>query len=371
MQQRVLIAIAVALRPQLIIADEPTSALDVTVQRRILDLIDDLRREDGTAVLLVTHDLGVAADRADRIVVLQDGRIQEQGPTARGAGRARAAPTRGSCSPTRPRSPSRAGRGRSRPRPRGRGRSPSWSRTSCRISRVDRRPARSAPSTASRFTVPRGTTHAIVGESGSGKTTTARAVVGFPSRPPAASWSTAPTSRPLRGDGAAAVPPHHPAGLPEPVRLARPAPDHRPDRRGAAAQLPHAVPRGATGPRKVAAMLDRVGLPPTSCTAPAAGAVGRPAPARGHRPGAGARPGGAGARRGGLGPRRHRAGADPGAARRAAARARPDLPVRLPRPRGGAADRRHRVGDAERPAGRERPRSRTSSSARSTPTPAS
>ena len=80
LKQRVLIAIAFALSPELLIADEPTSALDVTVQQTILELFTNLAREHGTAVVFVTHDLAVATDIADRIVVMQRGRIREDRP---------------------------------------------------------------------------------------------------------------------------------------------------------------------------------------------------------------------------------------------------------------------------------------------------
>ena len=80
LKQRVLIAIAFALEPELLIADEPTSALDVTVQQTVLEVFTKLARELGTAVIFVTHDLAVATDIADRIVVMQHGRIREDRP---------------------------------------------------------------------------------------------------------------------------------------------------------------------------------------------------------------------------------------------------------------------------------------------------
>ena len=183
MRQRVLIAIAIALEPQLIIADEPTSALDATVARRILDLIDSLRAEFGTAMLFVTHDLGVAADRSDRLVVMKDGRIEEQGSTDALLAGPEAEYTRRLLRDAPALS---AGNFRT-PHPGVHVRDAGGTVTEDAYAIVARdlvkefragaAPFRAVDGVS--FGVRRGSTHALVGESGSGKTTTARMIVRF------------------------------------------------------------------------------------------------------------------------------------------------------------------------------------------------
>jgi peptide/nickel transport system ATP-binding protein len=198
MRQRALIAIGLACRPRLLIADEPTSALDVTVQRTILDQIERMTEEIGTSVLLITHDLGLAAERAQDIVVMHRGRIVEAGPSAQvledpqhdytrrlvqaapsvAAARvarqaaspgATAAGDRGAPVPSAAEKPGAAGKPGAPEAPplvviEG-------------LTKVFKGRLGQADFTAVQdvsLTVPRGRTVAIVGESGSGKTTTAR-----------------------------------------------------------------------------------------------------------------------------------------------------------------------------------------------------
>jgi peptide/nickel transport system ATP-binding protein/oligopeptide transport system ATP-binding protein len=83
MRQRVMIAMALSCSPKLLLADEPTTALDVTIQAQILDLLRDLQREMGMAIVIITHNMGVIAEFADRVAVMYAGRIAEEGPVGR------------------------------------------------------------------------------------------------------------------------------------------------------------------------------------------------------------------------------------------------------------------------------------------------
>ncbi|MFF3949057.1 dipeptide ABC transporter ATP-binding protein [Streptomyces sp. NPDC001902] len=185
MRQRALIAVAVAANPQLVVADEPTSALDVTVQRVILDRLQALTAEYGTAVLLVTHDLGVAADRAQRVVVMSQGRVVESGPT-------RAVLEDPQHPYTRRLLASAAGLNAARPvaaaGPRTAGARTAGAQTPPlvdvhRAVKEFRLPRAAGGARTLRavddvsFTIHRGRTLALVGESGSGKSTTARLVL--------------------------------------------------------------------------------------------------------------------------------------------------------------------------------------------------
>ena len=180
MRQRVLIAMGLACKPRLLIADEPTSALDVTVQRRILDQLDTLTDELGTAVFLITHDLALAAERADRIVVMFRGHIVEEGTSAEVLGNPQHEYTKQLLAAA----PSLASRRDALPQRETATGTPFVEIRDLRKEFALRSPKVGEPQTFTAvdgvsFEIRRGTTVSIVGESGSGKSTTANMVLGL------------------------------------------------------------------------------------------------------------------------------------------------------------------------------------------------
>ncbi|MEU4651506.1 ABC transporter ATP-binding protein [Nocardia fluminea] len=193
MRQRALIAIGLSCRPKLLIADEPTSALDVTVQRQILGHLEQLTTELGTAVLLITHDLGLAAERAEHLVVMYRGKVVESGPALRILRDPQHAYTKKLVNSAPSLAASRMSSSRQRAQVRAQAVevavAEKASDTVLEVRNLSKafkirgkRPWQSTDFVAVddvSFTVGRGTTTAIVGESGSGKSTIAQMVLGL------------------------------------------------------------------------------------------------------------------------------------------------------------------------------------------------
>jgi peptide/nickel transport system ATP-binding protein len=180
MRQRVMIAMALALRPEVLIADEPTTALDVTVQREVLDLLRDLQRELGTAIILITHDMGVVAEMADRVIVMREGCMVEEGAAEDIFARPEHPYTRALLAAV-----PRMGKGAARGAYAVPATEPVASLEDVRV-RFDLRGGLFGRVThrvhaveGVSFDIGRGETFALVGESGCGKSTIARAMVGL------------------------------------------------------------------------------------------------------------------------------------------------------------------------------------------------
>ena len=181
MLQRVLIGLAVLPRPVLLVADEPTSALDVTIQKRILDLLSRLQHDLDISLLLITHDLAIAAERADTLVVLKDGVVHEAGRTAAVFSSPASAYAKQLHADVPALNPDRYARLRD----------PGFRRLQIGASEAPKIEFSAVTKTFTvdgkvltavddvSFTVPAGTTHALVGESGSGKTTAIRLLLGL------------------------------------------------------------------------------------------------------------------------------------------------------------------------------------------------
>ena len=351
-RQRVMIAMAVACQPRLLIADEPTTALDVSVQARILELLDELRRELSMGLLLITHDLGVVSQWADRVLVMLDGEKIEEASAVELLARPRHAYTQGLLgaslhggkalhysSARLPRSGARMAA-----RLDGRRRIPSGPHARARphaavgaVPAHDVPPARRGPAARGGRRIVRYRARRDAGAGGRVRLRQVHAVAH-------AAQADRPGVRPhragRRGSGVpaaapgAAMAPAHPDGVPGSVCLAQsPAQRVRHAGRGAGAAWRTRPPRPARAHRRHAGPGRAAGLGRRPLSARV---LRRTAPAHRHRPRADPASGPGGAGRAGVGAGRIHPGADPEPAGGPEAGLRPVVPVHLARPVGGA-----------------------------------
>ena len=341
MRQRVLIAMGLACEPRLLIADEPTSALDVTVQRRVLDMLEERTRLLGTAVVLITHDLALAAERADRVLVMYRGEIVETGPAARILASPQHEYTRRlvAAAPSLMTAPLIAidqRRSETMAEEEGEDHARHDSRTLVEIDSIGKSYRLRGRTRRDLFwavhdvslRIPQGKTVAIVGESGSGKSTTAKLLLGLET---ASEGSIRLEGRDLtlmRGRELRALRRRVQPVFQNP--FASLDPRYTVARSIAEPLRVHKVGDTRSRRDRVLELLDQVALPGRARRPSPPRALRRAASAGGDRASTGSRARAGGVGRGRLRTRRSGPGADPGTARRSAAAVGTELLVHQP-----------------------------------------